>query len=353
MTRAVAFFFVDSGVRSAQRMPSIAPVGLPRDREVVIPATTRPRLVVIVDTEEEFNWGAPFSRARTSVRAMRYIGRAHTVFEKYRIRPTYVIDYPVVAQPEGAAALQDLFRSGACAIGAHLHPWVNPPYTEELNPANSFMCNLRSDLQAVKLRILTDTIADRFEWRPRVFKAGRYGLGAASVDLLVDLDFQVDVSVCPRMDFTAEGGPSFDTFDSQPFFLTPTLLECPCTVDYVGWMGKNGRIAHRLAGETKLVGALARLGAVNRVMLSPEGNTLGEMRELARALYRRGLRVFTLSYHSPSLEPGHTPYVQSAADLDRFLSSLDGFCDFFMSELRGCASTPEEVRDLVLSESLQ
>ena len=31
-----------------------------------------------------------------------------------------------------------------------------------------------------------------------------------------------------------------------------------------------------------------------------------------------GVRLLVLSFHSPSLVPGHTPYVRDAADLRRF-----------------------------------
>ena len=158
--------------------------------------------------------------------------------------------------------------------------------------------------------------------------------------LLEELGYHVDMSVSPRMDFRSGGGPCFAEFDSRPFFLTPTLMECPCTIDYIGWMGSAGRVVHEIAQDSRLsslrlAGILARLQIVNRVMLSPEGNTLSEMCALARALHSRGLRVFTLSYHSPSLEPGHTPYVRSGKDLEQFLSCLDGFCEFFFGELQG------------------
>jgi hypothetical protein len=160
------------------------------------------------------------------------------------------------------------------------------------------------------------------------------------------------------MDWRDSGGPSFAELDSRPFFLTSSLLECPCTIDYVGWMGERGRALHALANDRRLTalrltGVLAKLRAVNRIMLSPEGNTLGEMCALARALYARGLRVFTLSYHSPSLEPGHTPYVRSTSDLEGFLSRIEGFCEFFLGELQGVASTVEELRDRLLLEPLQ
>lgn len=329
---------------------------LPRVADVEMAPTARPVLLVIVDTEEEFDWNAPFSRASTTVSAMKHVTRAHGIFARYRIRPTYVMDYPVAAQIEGVRPLQELFGSGACAIGAHLHPWVNPPYSDDVSSSASFTCNLSPELQASKLRALSDTIAERFNQVPRVFKAGRYGIGRSTVEILDQMGFHVDVSVSPRMDFSQVGGPCFTEFDSRPFFLTPTLLECPCTIDYAGWIGTFGPALHRFANGAVLErmhapGILAKLRVVNRIMLSPEGNTLAEMCTLARDLYRRGLRVFTLSYHSPSLEPGHTPYVRTERDLERFLSCLDGFCGFFMSELQGSTTTPEELRDQIMSEA--
>ena len=329
---------------------------LPRAHDVRTPPSTQPVLLVVVDTEEEFDWSAPFSRANTSVSAMKHVGRAHTVFSRYGIKPTYVMDYPVASQSDGVRPLQELFQSGKCAIGAHLHPWVNPPHSEVVGPAASFTCNLPPDLQADKLRVLVDAVGEQFDRPPRVFKAGRYGIGRATTDILDRMGFQVDNSVCPAMDFTADGGPSFVDFDACPFFLTPALLECPCTVDFVGWLGPLGASGHRLAETPSLrrmraVGVLSRLRAVRRIMLSPEGNTVEEMRTLAQVLYQRGLRVFTLSYHSPSLVPGHTPYVRSQKDLERFLACLDEFCEFFMHELKGRTTTAEELREEMMLES--
>ena len=328
---------------------------LPRVRDVAMSSSARPILLVVVDTEEEFDWNAPFSRANTGVSAMKHVSRAHGVFGKYGVKPTYVVDYPVAAQTEGAKPLQELLASGVCAIGAHLHPWVNPPFTEPVGSNESFACNLEPGLQAAKLTSLVDVVADRFGCRPRVFKAGRYGLGSSTVGALQNLGFHVDNSVCPAMDFTDLGGPSFTSFDARPFFLTSTMLECPCTLDFVGWLGRTGATVHRWASVSALervrsVGVLSRMRAVRRIMLSPEGNTLPEMIALARDLYRRGLRVFTLSYHSPSLEPGHTPYVRTEQDLTRFLGCLDGFCDFFMSELHGRTMTAEQCRSEIISE---
>jgi hypothetical protein len=324
-----------------------------RHLPVAVPETLPPTLLVVVDTEEEFDWNAPFSRMNTSVRAMRRIGAAHLVFDRYGVRPTYMVDYPVASQTEGVAPLRDLFDSGRCAIGAHLHPWVTPPHVEAVGPETSFTCNLPATVQAAKLRILTDTIEESFGCRPRMFKAGRYGLGPDTVAALDELGYEVDTSVLPHMDFRGIGGPSFDGFEPTPFFLSPAIVEFPCTVGYVGWLGRLAKPAHTLASHPLLapvmVPALGRSRGVNRVMLSPEGNTLA-MRDLTLELYAQGLRIFTLSYHSPSLDAGHTPYVRSSKDVDRFLAVLDGYCEFFMGDLRGTSSTPRDLRSRLVSE---
>jgi hypothetical protein len=316
---------------------------------VRVAASERPLLFVVIDTEEEFDWSAPYSRANTGVTAMKHIHRVQTILERYKVKPIYVIDYPVASQPAGFGPLQQIWGEGRCHIGAHLHPWVNPPYVEEVNRRNSFTCNLPADLQRAKLRALADCIAQRFERQPRIFKAGRYGIGEATVGLLDELDFEVDTSISPRMDFRAEGGPSFAAFDSTPFFLSDRVLELPCTIDYVGWAGALRPTLHRIAARPvperfKAVGILARAGVVNRVMLSPEGNTFPEMRSLVKELFSTGLRTFTLSFHSPSVEPGHTPYVRTDTDLGVFLRCLEDFCDFFFGAFDGISGDPYEFR---------
>ena len=315
---------------------------LPRAGEWMPPATA-PQLTVVVDTEEEFNWDAPLSRDSTSVTAMRHIHRVQRIFDRAGLTPTYVIDYPVASKPEGYGPLFEIWRDGRCDIGAHLHPWVTPPHTEEVNGRNSFTLNLPEPLQRAKLERLCEEIDKRFG-APHVFKAGRYGIGAATLPILEGLGFNADVSVCPRFDFSALGGPSFTDIGPEPWRLTARLLEVPCTVGYVGWARSVGSFVlplttRPLLSKFRAAGVLARTRAMNRIMLSPEGSTLAELCALTRALVVDGCRVFTLSFHSPSVEPGHTPYVRTAADLERFLTTIDEYCHFFKSEMAGRFTT--------------
>ena len=315
----------------------------------------QPTLMVVVDTEEEFDWDAPFSRDATAVTAMHHIDRLQAPCERAGLTPTYVIDYPVATQPRGYEMLAGWAREGRCHIGAHLHPWVNPPFDEPLSGPSSFLRNLPPPLQHAKMRELYHAIVANTGARPRTFKAGRYGIGAGALAAFDELGLKVDVSVNPCMDFTSEGGPDFSSFDSTPFWIDRArqLLEVPCTHGFVGWARQHGQRLRAAAASVpalRMPGILSRIGAVNRVMLSPEGNTWQEMAALTRALLADGVTVFTLTVHSPSAVPGHTPYVRSQADLSTLLTAIERYFEFFFGELGGTSSTPERFRQDLLGK---
>jgi len=322
------------------------------------PATlpVRPTLAVVVDTEEEFDWTIPVSRESTGVTAMRHIERTQKLCDAAGLVPLYVIDYPVATQPAGYEAIRTWAVEGRCEVGAHLHPWVNPPFEEVLNARNTYLCNLPASLQQAKMRELHQAIVENVGVTPRVFKAGRYGIGRDSLAAFDELGLVIDVSVNPCMDFRDDGGPDFSHLDSHPFWIDRSrqLLEVPCTHGFIGWARRHGRGLRRRA-ESLLgppgPGVLIRLGATNRVMLSPEGNTLSEMIALTRALLRDGLTMFSLTFHSPSVVPGHTPYVRSQADLSTFLTTIERYFEFFFGELGGQPSTPERFRQELLGTS--
>jgi hypothetical protein len=84
-------------------------------------------------------------------------------------------------------------------------------------------------------------------------------------------------------------------------------------------------------------------------VLTPEGITFDEQRRLTRAMLRRGYRVFSLTFHSPSLAPGNTPYVRDAAQLQSFLRRIEQYLEFFMTEIGGRPATPFEVKERALA----
>lgn len=319
----------------------------------VDPAET-PRLLVFVDTEEEFDWSKPVDRASTSVSSMRAQERAQRIFADYGIVPTYLVDYPVVSQDAGAGPLAEFLADGACHIGAHLHPWVTPPHDETVGQTNSYPGNLPKDLEKQKLQRLTNAIAERFGAAPTVYRAGRYGVGPNTADILEELGYSVDTSVVPRSDFSAEDGPDFSQCPIAPYWFGKSrkLLELPLTVEYVGALQKWAptlyrRTSSKLGSRLRLNGIASRLGLLDRLRLSPEGIASRDHRRLTKALLERGCRVFSFTYHSPSLMPGGTPYVTTERELEQFLDRFRQYFDYFFGEVGGTPSTPHAVYELL------
>jgi glycosyltransferase involved in cell wall biosynthesis len=318
---------------------------------VRFPAAARPRLVVIVDAEEEFDWNEPFSRANRSVKTIASQFRAQRIFEKFGVIPTYAVDYPVASQEEGFRPLRELLQSGACNIGAQLHTWVTPPHEEEVCERNSFAGNLPASLERQKLEQLTDMIEKNFNVRPRLYRAGRYGAGAATTKILEDLKYEVDCSVLPGQSVGALG-PDYSGGTAQPYWIgnERQILELPVTVSTLSVAGHLSdslyyRFASPLGRALKIPGVLARLGIMERIRLTPEGTTLEEAQRLTRRMFHAGHKVFAVSYHTPSLTPGHTQYVRNEKELQSFLGWLDGYIEFFLDEMRGVVTTPLAIRD--------
>jgi hypothetical protein len=310
----------------------------------------RPRLIVSIDTEEDFDWTAPFSPKSNAVHSMAQQHLAQAIFERYGVTPIYLCDYPIAEQETAHRVLREWAADGRCAIGAQLHPWVNPPYLETVNPRNSYPCNLPLDLQQAKLAALTERIVATIGVRPRVYKAGRHGADDRLVDLLKPLGYQVDISINPIRDYRWQGGPNHIAYPHAPFWLDPEreILEIPLTGDVLGalrryWVPLAGMFWSRPAERLGVTSALRHLKLVNRVALTPEGVPLREAKALTRFLVDSGHRVFILWYHSTSLTPGSAPYVRSRADLENFLRWLEAYLEFFTGELGGIPALPTEV----------
>lgn len=305
-------------------------------------------LLVTVDTEEEFDWNAPFSRENTSVQHAAQLPRLQQLFEDVGVRPTYVVDHPIASAPESVEVLQDFLRRDACEIGAHCHPWVNPPFDEEVNPRNSYLCNLPVKLQKEKLRRLTGAIEEAFDDRPATFKAGRYGIDFELVPFLQSLGYRVDTSVIAYMDLTADGGPDFSYFGNKPVALAPPLfpydpehpplVEVPCTVGFSRrpfswWAGVHRKLAADRLRPLHPVGILWHLRIMRKIVLTPEGTELSDQIRLLKVLGREPDAVLNLTLHSPSIQPGNTPFVRSDADLQAFLDRLRSTLEFALGRL--------------------
>jgi hypothetical protein len=305
----------------------------PEPREFVnFPDEMQPQLVVVGDVEEEFDWSKPFSRDETSVTNVDELWRAQDIFDRHNVVPTYVIDYPVATTDSSVNVLRAFYQDHRCEIGAQLHPWVNPPFEEEVCVFNSFPGNLPQALEFEKLRILTEKIEQNFGTRPTTYRAGRYGFSAHTSDTLEKLGYEIDVSVVPYTSFASEGGPDYTNHGPQPFWFGRhrKLLEAPATCGFSGRLSNRGKQVFPLIGSAfsenlKIRSAAAHLNILDRVRLSPEGMTLKEMIRVTEQLLADGTKYFQLSFHSSALSLGSTEYVSNDQERIEFLNRIDDY----------------------------
>ena len=272
-----------------------------------------PRFWVTVDTEEEFDWTRPLAREGYGIAAVPALARFQAFCETSGVVPCYMLDYPVVAA--AAEVVGPAVAAGRAEVGLQLHPWVNPPHDEDVTPANSYPGNLPVALERAKLLALRDAVAAHFGVSARAYRAGRYGVGAATAQLLAEAGVAIDSSVRARFDYSAGGGPDFSALGPKPWRVGG-VLEVPLTTVFTGRLRRWGAALFPRLWPERMRGVFVRTGLLERIPLTPEGTTIAEGLRAIDAALADGVPVLVFSMHSPSLAPGHTPYVRDAAGVE-------------------------------------
>ncbi|HWC74396.1 MAG TPA: hypothetical protein VG454_10715 [Gemmatimonadales bacterium] len=300
-------------------------------------------LIISIDTEED-NW---FRSRDVSVGNIRELPRLARFFAHLGVRPTYLVNYQVAIDPSAAAVLRDVTGAGSNAeIGAHLHPWNTPPLDEAFVPRNSMLKNLPADLQRAKLERVTTTLEQAFAARPRVFRAGRFGIGRDTVPALLSCGYSVDSSVTPFWSWESyDDGPNFVGAPIDAYRLEPgrdvrhpslygDLIEIPLSYGFsrgpFGFWDSARRVVENARAPLKwlrLAGLVDRTGLAKRIVLCPELASAAEMVTLSQRLLEHGARHLQVFFHSPSLMPGLSPFVSSWADVTRLYDTIAAYLD--------------------------
>lgn len=303
-----------------------------------------PVFVLTIDTEEEFDWATPFARSGFGTSHLKSIPRFQALCGEFSVKPCYLIDYPITQDPFGVELLAGYANSGQAEVGVQLHPWVSPPFDEILSPNNSYACNLPEPLERAKLSTLHSVIVDRFGIHPDAYRAGRYGAGEHTADILTDLGISIDTSVRSRFNYAPQGGPDYRTHPLDPYWLKRgQLLELPLTTVFGGAMRSVGDSVYGQWFESQAARAmLARSGMLERIALTPEGVSLSKAIEGIDIALAHDIKIINLSFHSPSLAVGHTPYVRDESQLEQLYAWFEGV----FSHLRASGIRPVTMAEI-------
>ena len=297
-------------------------------------------LVVTIDTEED-NW-ARYSATDNPVANIEELIPLQRLFDRYGVRPTYLISYPVATHPRSVAILKGFLDQGKCEIGMHCHPWNTPPFdpTASIAERDTMLCNLDPRIQSEKLAALRAAIVAGFGVAPRSFRAGRWGLGPGTVEALYDLGLRVDSSVTPFIGWQAYQGPDHSSFGPELFWLVHDsgsirnpILEVPVTV---GFLQSNFKRCQKLLQfaeqpllrRTRIIGILYYMGLLNKVWLSPEHANGAMMIAITKRFIKNGYPVINLSFHSTTLKNGLNSVVPDEEHKKVFSQRIEEFLTF-------------------------
>ncbi|MEM8726571.1 MAG: polysaccharide deacetylase family protein, partial [Pseudomonadota bacterium] len=237
------------------------------------------RVLLTVDTEEEFDWNGPFRREGYGLEHVCEIARFQEFCEGLGANPVYLVDWPIATDEQAIEIIGDAVKRGTAEVGVQLHPWVNPPFEEEVNEANSYAGSLPPELEAAKFRALRDQIETAFGTAPLIYRAGRYGLGPHSADLLKQAGIAIDTSVRSLFDYSAQKGPDYTKHPLDPYWVDAerSLLELPVTSAYWGILRQVGIPLQRLQRHMPtFYAAFSKFRLLERIALTPEGVTAEE-----------------------------------------------------------------------------
>ena len=293
------------------------------------------KFIITIDTEED-NWGC-FNDSFYTTKNIERVPYLQDIFDEFNVKPTYLVTYPVATDENSIKILKRISDDARCELGAHCHPWNTPPFEEEKNAKNSMLCNLSAELQLKKLKTLHMPIKNNLEIEPISFRAGRFGFNMEVAKNIFKLGYKIDTSVTPFVDWSSYHGPDFSDMGWRPFEFPigdifhnskdRQLLEVPTTIDYIlrGFnLVKNlYRIpALKSFNSLKWKRFLARLKLMEKIWLSPEMSTPTMELNLIKNLMMKGCQVFNMTFHSPSLLSGLSPFVKDKSDEKKFFANI-------------------------------
>ena len=308
-----------------------------------------PRLMIAMDVEEEFDWDHPSQGVDWEFQALKGMKTFQSAMTGLGMPVCLLVDYLVATIPEAASTFRAWAESGECEIGSQLHCWITPPHDNRNSESTSFQCNLDVELERRKIVTISEAIESHTGVRPQVFRAGRYGFGPATAQILKETGYKVDISIMPNSSYRFEGdGPDATHVPDFPFWLDAerTLLEIPVSRGVIGkWRNSFyrrpwGVFDSPTSRNLMLPAVLARLGLLERVTLSPEGQTYEDMVRLVEEQMRWNKSVFSISFHSSSLTPGGSPFVQSKSDVQHLIDRTARLVEYLTQTHGFIQSTP-------------
>lgn len=274
-----------------------------------------------VDTEEEWDWEGPFPESDFSVENLHMLAPFQEFCENNALRPCYFVDYPAAVGMEAQTTFLSRVDKGKCELGAHLHPWANPPYFGKPTEESSHVVNLPLEQVEAKLDALLDIFSENLSYTPTAFRTGRWGISEDIMNLLYLRGFDIDSSVYPFYKneyFDCYGSPLAPYWPATDNVLKSgkqrNILEVPVTVGFNRTPFDKAAKVHDASESSimqsmKTTAILWHSKLLRKIYFSPEVTSSKDMITLADSAIENGQLCLHMFFHSSNLISNATGFL--------------------------------------------
>ncbi|MEM6602976.1 MAG: hypothetical protein AAF621_02900 [Pseudomonadota bacterium] len=316
-------------------------------------------LLVTVDTEEEFKWDEGFDRNATSVKNIHdHHNHMYDFYRENEIVPILALSYPVLQDKSASDLIKNYYKAGEAIAAAHLHPWVTPPFKEEVNSFNSYPGNLPYALEYEKLKVLTDYFKDVMDDADvKIYKAGRYGIGPNTTKTLSELGYEYDLSLHPGKNCSYDGGPDQRYVKYHLFKDKQGITHIPVTGLFTGPLSGKKLVQDMVFSEKlscfRVRGIFSRLGLCEFTTLTPENTPLEDLKKMTLHGKEQGITLFQMTYHSSVFRPGYIPDIKTDEDVLFYRKRIQDYIAFFKSIGGRSVQSFTEIDSIIGSSSIK
>lgn len=309
-----------------------------------------------VDTEEEWDWEGPFPENDFSVENLHALPKFQAFCEQKGLRPCYFVDYAAAVGLAKQTEFLARVAESHCELGAHLHPWANPPYFGKATEENSHVVNLPVLQVEQKLDALMELFSTTLNYKPKAFRTGRWGISEAIMKLLYLRGFDIDSSVYPfyKNDyFHCDGAPLCpywpDTTNVLKSGIQRNILEVPVTVGFNRTPFEKASKLHDLSQLPALqifkpTAVLWHSKVLRKVYFSPEVADTENMISLADKAIENGQHVLHMYFHSSNLISNGTGFLKSNNPYNLICKRITAVIEHLQTKYKVNFMTPSEYK---------
>jgi len=309
------------------------------------------KFIITIDTEADNQWK---KESEVSLKNIAFLRRFQELCKQYNFKPTYLVTYEVAADIKAVEILKPWQDAGQAEIGAHLHPWTNPPYTKDINwerKVHRYLPELSNQELWDKITALTEIIKKNFDQAPKSFRAGRWGIDGRVIKNLSKLGYLADCSITPKVswqrikgDPKKSGGPDYRLASVNPYYVSTKdvmkvgdswILEVPMTILFTGLLNKeNSMFAKKylLMPDSFIRKVINRLFFRQKWLRIFSGSTLRDWRRIFQSAQKNNLDVLEFMIHSSELMPGESQIVKTEEDLELIYKKINDMFSYFQKQ---------------------